>query len=68
LLNTLATWFTSRGSATETAQSLYRHANTVRHRLRRVERLTGRSLNDSSAVAELRIALEAIRWLPAPDG
>lgn len=68
LLETLATWFTSRGSATETAQKLYRHANTVRHRLRRIELQTGRSLDDPSAVAELRIALETIRWLPLPDG
>jgi hypothetical protein len=68
LLKTLATWFTSRGSATETAQKLYRHANTIRHRLRRVEDQTGRTLNDPNAVAELRIALETIRWLPPSDG
>jgi DNA-binding PucR family transcriptional regulator len=68
LLDTLATWFTSRGSATLTAQKLYRHANTVRHRLHRIEEQTGRSLDDPSAVAELRIALETLRWLPLPDG
>jgi hypothetical protein len=67
LLDTLATWFTSRGSATITAQKLYCHANTVRHRLHRIEQQTGRSLDDPSAVAELRIALETIRWLPLPD-
>jgi PucR C-terminal helix-turn-helix domain/GGDEF-like domain len=68
LLETLATWFTSQGSATETAHKLYRHANTIRHRLRRIELQTGRSLDDPTAVAELRIALETIRWLPLPDG
>jgi hypothetical protein len=68
LLDTLATWFTSRGSATITAQKLYCHANTVRHRLHRIELQTGRSLDDPSAVAELRIALETIRWLPLRDG
>jgi PucR-like helix-turn-helix protein/diguanylate cyclase with GGDEF domain len=68
LLDTLATWFTSRGSATITAQKLYCHANTVRHRLHRIELQTGRSLDDPSAVAELRVALETIRWLPLPDG
>jgi hypothetical protein len=68
LLDTLGTWFASHGSATETAQKLYRHANTVRHRLHRIEQQTGRSLNDPNAVAELRIALESIRWLPRPNG
>jgi hypothetical protein len=67
LLDTLATWFISRGSATITAQKLYCHPNTVRHRLRRIELQTGRSLDDPNAVAELRIALETIRWLPLPD-
>jgi len=67
LLDTLDTWFTSHGSATETAQKLYCHANTVRHRLHRIEQQTGRSLDDPSAVAELRIALETIRWLPEPN-
>ena len=64
LLDTLATWFTSQGSATTTAQKLYCHPNTVRHRLRRIEHQTGRSLNNPSESAELRIALETIRWLP----
>ena len=68
LLNTLATWFTAQGSATITAQKLYCHPNTVRHRLHRIEQQTGRSLNDPNAVAELRLALETIRWLPLPDG
>jgi hypothetical protein len=68
LLDTLATWFASQGSATNTAQKLYCHPNTVRHRLHRIEQQTGRSLTDPNAVAELRLALETIRWLPEPDG
>jgi PucR C-terminal helix-turn-helix domain/GGDEF-like domain len=67
LVDTLATWFTSGGSAARTAQKLYCHANTVRHRLHRIEQQTGRSLDDPNAVAELRVALETIRWLPQPD-
>ncbi|MEN3267541.1 helix-turn-helix domain-containing protein [Pseudonocardia sp.] len=59
LLDTLAVWSTHNGSATETAEHLYCHPNTVRHRLRRIEERTGRSLNDPRAVAELLLALEA---------
>jgi hypothetical protein len=64
LVDTLATWFTSVGSAARTAQKLYCHASTARHRLHRIEQQTGRSLDDPNAVAELRLALETIRWLP----
>jgi DNA-binding PucR family transcriptional regulator len=59
LLDTLAAWSTHNGSATETAEHLYCHPNTVRHRLRRIEERTSRSLNDPRAVAELLLALEA---------
>ncbi|NIK58970.1 PucR family transcriptional regulator [Kribbella shirazensis] len=59
LLGTLAAWSTHNGSATETGEYLYCHPNTVRHRLRRIEERTGRSLNDPRAVAELLLALEA---------
>ncbi|WP_434976477.1 helix-turn-helix domain-containing protein [Streptomyces puniciscabiei] len=40
------------------------HRNTVRHRLRRLEELTGRSLQDPRAVAEISVALHALRLLP----
>lgn len=61
LLDTLAAWSTHHGSATETAEQLFCHPNTVRHRLRRIEERTGRSLNDPHSVAELLLALEASR-------
>ncbi|NUR95259.1 MAG: helix-turn-helix domain-containing protein [Kribbellaceae bacterium] len=61
LLDTLAAWSTHNGSATETGEFLYCHPNTVRHRLRRIEERTGRSLTDPRAVAELLLALEASR-------
>ncbi|MEV4262730.1 helix-turn-helix domain-containing protein [Kribbella sp. NPDC049584] len=61
LLDTLAAWSTHNGSATETGEFLYCHPNTVRHRLRRIEERTGRSLNDPRSVAELLLALEAAR-------
>jgi len=40
--------------------------NTVGHRLRRIERLTGRPLGDPRSSAELFVALEALRTLPGP--
>jgi PucR C-terminal helix-turn-helix domain/GGDEF-like domain len=61
LLETLAVWSTHHGSATETGEHLYCHPNTVRHRLRRIEERTGRSLNDPHSLAELLLALEASR-------
>ncbi|WP_158441182.1 PucR family transcriptional regulator [Kribbella steppae] len=63
LLDTLAAWSTHHGSATETGEYLYCHPNTVRHRLRRIEERTGRSLSDPRSLAELLLALEASRHL-----
>ncbi|WP_326569016.1 helix-turn-helix domain-containing protein [Amycolatopsis rhabdoformis] len=59
LLETLAAWRDSGGSASEAAAVLFCHPNTVRHRLRRIEAATGRSLSDPKATAEILIALEA---------
>jgi DNA-binding PucR family transcriptional regulator len=68
LLNTLAAFFAFQGSAIEAGKHLYCHPNTVRHRLRRIERQTGRSLQDPRSSAELFIALEALHRLPEPAG
>ncbi|TQJ37383.1 MULTISPECIES: PucR family transcriptional regulator [Streptomyces] len=61
LLETLEHWFAAAGSATEAARGLFVHPNTVRYRLRRVEELTGRSLSDPRAVADIGAALLAVR-------
>lgn len=63
LLETLGHWFAAGGRAEETAHRMYVHPNTVRYRLRRVEELTGRSLSDPRAIADLGAALEALRFL-----
>src|SRR6266851_4016934 len=69
LLNTLAAFFAFQGSAVEAGKHLYCHPNTVRHRLHRIERQTGRSLQDPRSSAELFVALEALHRLPEPpDG
>ncbi|MFI9721114.1 PucR family transcriptional regulator [Streptomyces sp. NPDC052396] len=67
LLDTLEHWFAAAGSTAVAAGSLYCHRNTVRYRLRRVEELTGRSLRDPGAVADLAVGLRALRVL-APHG
>ncbi|WP_052411819.1 PucR family transcriptional regulator [Streptomyces sp. NRRL S-118] len=67
LLDTLAVWFSVAGSAELAARRLHCHANTVRYRLRRVEQLTGRAVADPVTVAELYVALQAVRLLPASN-
>ncbi|NBH06814.1 PucR family transcriptional regulator [Amycolatopsis sp. SID8362] len=64
LLETLHAYITCGGSSDRAAQALHCHANTVRYRLRRIKELTGRSLTDPRAVAELVTAAQAIRLAP----
>jgi hypothetical protein len=64
LLETLEAWRDNDGSATAAGAKLFCHPNTVRHRLRRIETLTGRSLSDPRAITELCLALEAVRIQP----
>jgi hypothetical protein len=64
LLETLEAWRDNNGSAADAAAKLYCHSNTVRHRLHRIEERTGRSLCDPRSVAELCLAIEAVRLLP----
>ncbi len=64
LLDTLEAWRDNEASATAAGAKLFCHPNTVRNRLRRIETLTGRSLSDPRAIAELCLALEAVRLRP----
>ncbi len=64
LLDTLEAWRDNGGSATAAGAKLFCHPNTVRHRLRRIETLTGRSLSDPLGITELCVALEAVRHRP----
>ncbi|WP_198535113.1 PucR family transcriptional regulator [Streptomyces natalensis] len=63
LLETLECWYAAAGSAADAAELLYCHRNTVRYRLHRLEELTGRSLRDPRAVADLAVALHALPLL-----
>jgi DNA-binding PucR family transcriptional regulator len=64
LLNTFRAWVGAGGSTNETAGKIFCHPNTVRHRLRRIEELTGRSLSRPRDLAELCLAFEVERRLP----
>ncbi|MEU1998001.1 helix-turn-helix domain-containing protein [Nocardia gamkensis] len=61
LLDVLELRFDCGGSNIEVAQRLHYHRNTIHHRLRRIETLTGRRCSDPKAAAELYIALRAAR-------
>jgi sugar diacid utilization regulator/uncharacterized protein YoaH (UPF0181 family) len=61
LFETFRVW--QDASVTAAAKRLYCHPNTVRHRLRRIEKRTGRSLSRPRDVAELCLAFEVHRRL-----
>ncbi|MGX2993473.1 PucR family transcriptional regulator [Streptomyces sp. JNUCC 64] len=65
LIDALETWIDCGGSVEETAKRMYCHPNTVRLRLRRIRKHTGRSPADPKDVAELCLALYALRQKPA---
>ncbi|GHF82304.1 helix-turn-helix domain-containing protein [Amycolatopsis bartoniae] len=64
LLATLRAWFDCRGSTKSTAERVYCHPNTVRHRLKRITDELGRSLTDPADIAELGTALRALTMFP----
>jgi sugar diacid utilization regulator len=63
LFETFRVWQNSEASVSAVADRLYCHPNTVRHRLRRIEKHTGRSLSRPRDVAELCLAFEVHRRL-----
>ncbi|MGW9299330.1 helix-turn-helix domain-containing protein [Streptomyces cyaneofuscatus] len=67
LVGTLEAWLECGGSVGRAAARLRCHRNTVFNRLRRLERLTSRSLSHPRELVETVLALEALR-LPAARG
>jgi hypothetical protein len=57
LLETLSAFLDADGSPTRAADLLYCHRNTVMHRLRRIESVTGRKLTDPRARLLWQLAL-----------
>ena len=63
LFETFRVWQDNDASVRSAAEVLICHPNTVRHRLRRIEKCTGRSLSRPKDVAELCLAFEVHRRL-----
>jgi hypothetical protein len=63
LFETFRVWQDNDASVRGAAEVLVCHPNTVRHRLRRIEKHTGRSLSRPRDVAELCLAFEVYRRL-----
>jgi PucR C-terminal helix-turn-helix domain/GGDEF-like domain len=63
LFETFRVWQESDASMSATAEALVCHPNTVRYRLRRIEKRTGRSLSRPRDVAELCLIFEVQRRL-----
>ena len=66
LIETFRAWQDNEASADSAAKVLFCHPNTVRQRLRRIEKRTGRSLSRPRDVAELCLALEVHHTLIRP--
>jgi PucR C-terminal helix-turn-helix domain/GGDEF-like domain/GAF domain len=63
LFETFRVWQDNEASINVTAERLFCHPNTVRQRLRRIEKYTGRSLSRPRDVAELCLMFEVRRRL-----
>jgi hypothetical protein len=63
LFDTFRAWQDNDSSLRATARQLTVHPNTVRHRMRRIEKHTGRSLSRPRDLAELCLAFEVHRRL-----
>src|ERR1700755_3051131 len=66
LFETFRVWRDNDASVRGAAEVLFFHPNTARHRLRRVEKLSGRSLSRPRDIAELCLAFEVHRRLMQP--
>ncbi|MFJ9641338.1 helix-turn-helix domain-containing protein [Streptomyces sp. NPDC101178] len=68
LVGTLEAWLECGGSVGRAAVRLRCHRNTVFNRLRRLERLTSRSLSHPRELVETVLALDALRLSAAGRG
>ncbi|NEC17181.1 PucR family transcriptional regulator, partial [Streptomyces parvus] len=66
LVATLEAWLECGGSVGRAAARLGCHRNTVFNRLRRLERLTARSLSRPRELVDLVLALDVLRLSSAP--
>ena len=57
LVKTLRTLFAARGNASEAADRMFWHRNSMLYRLERIQKLTGLDLKDPSVALALRLGL-----------
>ena len=60
LILTLKTYFASGGNASEAADRLFLHRNSMLYRLERIQKLTGLDLKDDRVALALRLGLLAM--------
>jgi DNA-binding PucR family transcriptional regulator len=63
LLDTLESYLRNNGSANAVARQMFLHRNSVRHRLRRIAKLTGAALEDPDTRLALQLAILGRRAL-----
>jgi purine catabolism regulator len=69
LLRSLIAYFRNRRKLRVTATELFVHEHTLKYRLKRIEALTNRNLNDLQDTSELWLALKALPVVrPRQDG
>jgi DNA-binding PucR family transcriptional regulator len=64
MITTAEAWLDARRSYAAAGHVLYCHENTVRYRMRRLEEHLDGELDDPTTIAELEVALQAIRTFP----
>ncbi len=62
LLKTLKAYFEENGNLTNVAKKIYIHYNTVHYRLKRIEKITGLSLENPDDKLNLEIALKMLNF------
>ncbi len=67
LVRTLRTYFASGANASEAADRMFLHRNSMLYRLERIQKLTGLDLKDPDASLALRLGLLALEKGEEPD-
>ena len=67
LVRTLRAYFTAGANASEAADRMFLHRNSMLYRLERIQKLTGLDLKDPDASLALRLGLLALEKGEEPD-
>ena len=67
LVRTLRAYFAAGGNASEAAERLFLHRNSMLYRLERIQKLTGLDLKDPDASLALRLGLLELEKGEEPD-